>query len=373
MPPWLACKWLQCRFKHNQHGGIRIEGCDPVTGANTGMMIATGFRCSLRVTPGWSLKTFGLAMLLVANTPVVACTCPTMAAEDAFDESTQVFVAFIKAVEDKSPLSFRERLHAAIVPPEEDGIRVTFERLHLIKGDVSPQGALHALYGSCAPQVMPGAILLIATDDALSFGYCHLYREFNLVDCRHVHLIDRMRRRAADGETPLHWLSLTGPPDDFGFEVLVGGYKLLNAGTVLPGDFVMADLRAYRAQPPKRGDIVVFRYPEAPQEMRMARIVALPGERIEVYGQIVRVGGAPLQEPYVHFSRTLSPRHLPTSLLLPDDAYFVMGDHRDNSMDSRMWGPLPSDHLHGRIELIWFSWDPKSGIRWDRIGRSLRL
>ena len=119
----------------------------------------------------------------------------------------------------------------------------------------------------------------------------------------------------------------------------------------------------------KRRDIVVFKYPEEPDRDFIKRVIGLPGERIELRQKKVYVNGAALDEPYVHFLQplgTLSGLHEVTSfdvrdrygpVTVPPDQYFVMGDNRDNSQDSRYWGFLPSHYIKGKALLIYWSYE----------------
>ncbi|HKN48092.1 MAG TPA: signal peptidase I, partial [Candidatus Polarisedimenticolia bacterium] len=148
--------------------------------------------------------------------------------------------------------------------------------------------------------------------------------------------------------------------------------------TLLIGDYIMVNKFAYapvtgsvsvlgrleRTLLPirdvKRGDIVVFKYPEEPEKDYIKRVIGLPGETIEVRERQVYVDGQPLSEPYkihrnpkgLNFDQDDYP---PTHI--PPDAYFCMGDNRDNSRDSRAWGFVPRDNLKGRAFMIWWSYE----------------
>ena len=97
----------------------------------------------------------------------------------------------------------------------------------------------------------------------------------------------------------------------------------------------------------RRGDIVVFKYPEEPERDFIKRVIGLPGETLELRAKKVYINGQPLDEPYVHYltpagsggevtSADVRERYGPVTV--PADQYFVMGDNRDNSQDSRYWG-----------------------------------
>jgi signal peptidase I len=119
----------------------------------------------------------------------------------------------------------------------------------------------------------------------------------------------------------------------------------------------------------ERGDVVVFKYPEEPNRDFIKRVIGLPGETLELRDKKVSINGAPLDEPYVHFieppgansefrevtSFDVRERYGPVTV--PPDQYFVMGDNRDNSQDSRYWGFLPRDYIKGKALVIYWSYD----------------
>ena len=119
----------------------------------------------------------------------------------------------------------------------------------------------------------------------------------------------------------------------------------------------------------ERNDVIVFKYPEEPERDFIKRVVGLPGETLEVRDRKVFVNGTPLDEPHAHYidaSASPSPFHEVTSfdvrerygpVTVPPDQYFVMGDNRDNSQDSRYWGFLPREHVKGKALLIYWSYE----------------
>jgi signal peptidase I len=109
---------------------------------------------------------------------------------------------------------------------------------------------------------------------------------------------------------------------------------------------------SYRLHPPRRGDIVVLRVPGYGREMLIKRVIGLPGETIEVRGGQVLIDGVPLAEPYL---RTVTRGDYPPTRI-PADAVFVMGDNRNNSNDSRAFGPIPLDAIVGKAWLRY--WPP---------------
>ena len=132
----------------------------------------------------------------------------------------------------------------------------------------------------------------------------------------------------------------------------------------------------------RRGDIVVFKYPNEPERDFIKRVIALPGETLELRAKKVYINGQLLDEPYVHFLTPASEGGEVTSLdvrerygpvIVPADQYFVMGDNRDNSQDSRYWGYLPRHYVKGKALMIYWSFDSDNEgslftkVRWERL------
>ena len=118
----------------------------------------------------------------------------------------------------------------------------------------------------------------------------------------------------------------------------------------------------------RRRDVLVFKYPEEPDRDFIKRVIGLPGETVELRDKKVYINGTPLDEPYVHF---LSPPSGPSEfhevtsfdvrerygpVTVPPDHYFMMGDNRDNSQDSRYWGFLPRENIKGKSLVIYWSY-----------------
>ena len=148
--------------------------------------------------------------------------------------------------------------------------------------------------------------------------------------------------------------------------LLIGDHLLVNK--FIFGPTPLAIGRALLpVRPIHRGDIVVFKYPDEPERDFIKRVIGLPGETIELKNKKVHVNGHPLDEPYVHFltppstdyqevtSYDLRERFGPVTV--PEDKYFVMGDNRDNSQDSRYWGFLPRSYVKGKALLIYWSYE----------------
>src|SRR4029453_15036339 len=96
-----------------------------------------------------------------------------------------------------------------------------------------------------------------------------------------------------------------------------------------------------------RGDIVVFWFPDDPSKSYIKRVIGLPGDTVEVHEGMVRVNGRDLDEKYLDPKFNLSHRSQPPVYVRPN-YYFVMGDNRDNSSDSRIWGLVPKKYIYGK-------------------------
>lgn len=119
----------------------------------------------------------------------------------------------------------------------------------------------------------------------------------------------------------------------------------------------------------KRGDVIVFKYPEEPERDFIKRVIGLPGETLEVRDKKVFVNGTALDEPYAHYLQPVaspSEFHEVTSfdvrdrygpVTVPPNQFFMMGDNRDNSQDSRYWGFLPRENIKGKSLVIYWSYE----------------
>lgn len=125
--------------------------------------------------------------------------------------------------------------------------------------------------------------------------------------------------------------------------------------TFQTGNYLIVEQVSYRFENPERGDVVVFHYPRDPSKFFIKRIIGLPGEVIEINkGQIIIKNetypdGLLLNEPYIDMKSDDNLR-----FTLSSDEYFVMGDNRTASSDSRVWGPLPEDLIVGKAFLRLF-------------------
>ena len=142
--------------------------------------------------------------------------------------------------------------------------------------------------------------------------------------------------------------------------LLVGDHLLVNkfifAPTAFPWERALLPMR-----PIQRGDIMVFKFPEEPERDFIKRTIGLPGDTVELKNQTVYVNGQALTEPYAHYlfppadeTRTdgFDIRRKYGPVTVPEGHYFMMGDNRDDSQDSRFWGFLPQSYVKGRALFI---------------------
>ncbi|MFP4212512.1 MAG: signal peptidase I [Desulfohalobiaceae bacterium] len=168
----------------------------------------------------------------------------------------------------------------------------------------------------------------------------------------------------------------------------VGDHLLVNKfiyGIRLP----FVNTLVFPVSEPEFQDIIVFKFPEDESKDFIKRVIGLPGDEIEIRNKQVHRNGQPLVEPYV---RSTSPQTSPgqTSgqnwpphsfnpefrdnlppVQVPEDKYFVLGDNRDESYDSRFWGFVDQEQILGEAWIIYWSWAGLGDIRWGRIGQTL--
>ena len=180
--------------------------------------------------------------------------------------------------------------------------------------------------------------------------------------------------------------------------------------TLLTGDFILVnkfdygirlpvlDAKIVDVGLPARGDVVVFRFPGDPSVPFIKRVVGIPGDRIAYVDKILYINDEPMaQRPIGRYvgagsgavmsganlnseqigdeeHRILIQTHARSvqgEIEVPEGHYFVLGDNRDNSRDSRYWGTVSEDLLIGKAFRIWMHWDFGHGINWKRIGKSI--
>lgn len=167
--------------------------------------------------------------------------------------------------------------------------------------------------------------------------------------------------------------------------------------TLLPGDLLLVNKLIYGAlvpvwnrrlpplRPPRRNDLIVFDWPKDPSVVFVKRIVGLPGDTLEMRGGILFRDSHPQQEPWaLHGAdRYIPPDQTPEdwpSIVVPEHHFFVLGDNRDNSLDSRIWGFVPDSLVRGTPWVVYMSIETDSAthrsalkrVRWSRLGSAVR-
>lgn len=121
------------------------------------------------------------------------------------------------------------------------------------------------------------------------------------------------------------------------------------------GEFLLIEKLSYRFRGPQRGEVIVFKYPKRPTVDYIKRIIGLPGETVRIQDGTVLISGEPLSEPYLDANEQTvvsNNPQVPYEITLDRREYFVMGDNRTRSSDSREWGPLAEQFIIGRSSLI---------------------
>jgi signal peptidase I len=139
-------------------------------------------------------------------------------------------------------------------------------------------------------------------------------------------------------------------------------------GTKIP----FTDKKIWKIQEVRRGDIIVFKYPVEPKKDFVKRAIGMPGDEVEIHNKIVFINNVQLNEPYSQHKDTrifpdnpdipagVRPRDNLPKFKVPPGKYFVMGDNRDNSLDSRFWGLLPKENIKGKA---WFIYWPLTRVK----------
>ena len=172
---------------------------------------------------------------------------------------------------------------------------------------------------------------------------------------------------------------------------VVQAYKIPSESmveTLLVGDHLLASKFAYgikipfthsyiyRGDDPAYGDIIIFEYPNDPSVDYIKRVIGLPGDVIPVRDKRLYRNGMPVEEKYIRYEQPniIEPiRDNFGPVTVPPDKYFVMGDNRDNSLDSRFWGFVDRGAIQAKAWRIYWSWDDKDNSpRWSRIGKAVR-
>lgn len=179
--------------------------------------------------------------------------------------------------------------------------------------------------------------------------------------------------------------------------------------TLLVGDFVAVNKFAYGLRlpvleskilslgNPKTGQIAVFRWPPAPSYDYIKRVIGLPGDHVTYHNKVLTINGKEAKQSFVAYTIDESSGRavvkysedlngvvhdifvrsdvpgVDFDIVVPADNYFMMGDNRDDSADSRFWGFVPESYLRGRAFLVWMSWNSKAdNLRWSKIGKLIK-
>lgn len=183
------------------------------------------------------------------------------------------------------------------------------------------------------------------------------------------------------------------PTLNIGDFILVNKY---NYGIRLP----VIHTKIFKINEPKRGDIMVFRWPPNPSVDFIKRVIGVPGDRISYIDKVLYVNGEKIPQSFVKnetdrdesgstwnvlqksedffgvkhdiFQSTDKAGEDFRDIVVPEGMYFAMGDNRDDSADSRFWGFVPEENIVGKATLVWMSWNSdKHNVRWNRIGKQI--
>jgi signal peptidase I len=157
--------------------------------------------------------------------------------------------------------------------------------------------------------------------------------------------------------------------------LLVGDHILVNKfsyGIKIP----LTDKILVRFWEPQRNDVIVFIYPLDTSKDFIKRVIGLPGETLQISNKKIYINGSPLEDLHAHYATSeilpgnIHQRDNFGPVRIPADSYFVMGDNRDKSLDSRFWGVVKREAIKGKACIIYWSWDFSPFVfRWNRIGK----
>ena len=164
-------------------------------------------------------------------------------------------------------------------------------------------------------------------------------------------------------------------------DVLEGKIKIIRTNAMSPalikGDQILVNPIYYKYKNTRRGDIILLHFPNDPRQKYIKRIIGLPGESLEIIDKAVYINGRKLDEPYIKFEDPIilpkgdTPRDNYGPIIIPSGNYFVMGDNRDASSDSRSGWLLSKNFIIGKALVIYFSTSPDSGnsVNHERVGK----
>ena len=160
--------------------------------------------------------------------------------------------------------------------------------------------------------------------------------------------------------------------------LVIGDHILVNKflyGTKIP----FSETMVLEFTKPEKGNIIVFKYPEDPTRDFIKRIIAVEGDVVESKNKTIYVNGKQTSEPYAQHTDNsirpmgIEPRDNFGPLIVPKNKFFVMGDNRDQSYDSRYWGYVDRKDIKGKALILYWSWDSKNNwVRFARIGRLVK-
>lgn len=157
-------------------------------------------------------------------------------------------------------------------------------------------------------------------------------------------------------------------------EFLIEAFKIPTSAmepTLIVSDHILAEKFSKAAKEPRRGDIIVFKSPQHENKNFVKRVVGIAGDVVELRNKTLYVNGQLVQEDYISPSTQGT---VPTfgPITVPANSLFVMGDNRENSLDSRIFGFVNTSNVIGHAKVIYWSWDRGDiKVRWDRVGRPL--
>ena len=150
------------------------------------------------------------------------------------------------------------------------------------------------------------------------------------------------------------------------------------APTLIPGDMLLSNQLYFARHNPERGDVVIFHPPGQPKGFYIKRIVGLPGDTLSIQDNVVFINGEQLPESYLNPETGKPSRGDYAPIVLPPNGYYLLGDNRNNSQDSRDWGTIGRGQIVGKPMFVYFSsgcpslFDRIFSIRFDRIGKIIR-
>lgn len=280
--------------------------------------------------------------------------------EVSSDRLYQAIVDQADVVGYSQQLELQSDLAAPLIPSDMEQVSAVFRRsLKVMLFDVAPdrfwERHLASYYASTLSEAEAGAL---------------------------VESYDQMARLPLSRVQELRQGFVSGRLRDLLPEVRARSYRFTvstkaMAPTLLPGDHVIVNQAAYGMAHPQRGDVVLFRFPDDQGPLMLYRVIGVPGDQVQITDQQVSVNGDLLPEPYVqHLDKTIQPgtvRDRLGPLTVPPDQYFVMGDNREWSLDSRFLGAISLEMIVGQAIFIYWSVDSGTQTpRWDHLNQPVR-